>query len=166
LPDPYNTVPFPYIVISEENNNIIGEDLVSQIDTTRIINAITVVSKDDDTIYAQLEDAGSQDRFGVVGKFITYPSTNKSELEDVAYKVLNRFKEPTVTYTVSLANVDNLDIGDLIQIDVPSLPKNVVKTVVGYEVSFAETVSTRYQIGQPKVSIQEYIDLLKEPTNR
>ena len=81
-----------------------------------------MVSKNDETIYVQLEDAGSQHRHGVIGNFLQYPSTDKNELEDVAYKVLNRFKDPTISYTVSLSNVDNLDLGDLIAIDVTSLP--------------------------------------------
>ena len=102
----------------------------------------------------------------MIGKFLKHPSTDKSELENVAYRVLNRFKEPTVSYTVSLNNQDSLDIGDLIEIDVPALPKATIKTVVGYEVSFSDSIRTRYQIGQPKVSIKEYIDLLKEPTDR
>ena len=166
LPDPDHTLASPYLIISEENNNLIQEDVVSQIDTTRIINAITVVSKDDETIYAQLEDAGSQHRHGVIGNFLQYPSTDKNELEDVAYKVLNRFKDPTISYTVSLSNVDNLDLGDLIAIDVPSLPKSTIKTVIGYEVDIADTITTRFMIGQPKLSIQEYIDILKEPIDR
>ena len=166
LPDPDHTLASPYLIISEENNNLIQEDVVSQIDTTRIINAITVVSKDDETIFVQLEDAGSQHRHGVIGNFLQYPSTDKNELEDVAYKVLNRFKDPTISYTVSLSNVDNLDLGDLIAIDVPSLPKSAIKTVIGYEVDIADTIATRFMIGQPKLSIQEYIDILKEPIDR
>ena len=166
LPDPDHSVNFPCISLSVEKGNILDENLVSQIDTTRIINAITVVSKDDETIYVQLEDAGSQDRFGVIGKFIAYPSTNKAELENAAYKILNRFKEPTVSYSVSLTNQDSIDLGELIEIDVPSLPKSDIKTVVGYEVTFGDSINTRYTVGQPKVSYKEYIDLLTKPTDR
>ena len=166
LPDPDNSVNAPYLSLSVEKGNILDENLVSQIDTTRIINAITVVSKDDETIYVQLEDAGSQNRFGVIAEFMTYPSTNKAELENVAYKILNRFKEPTVSYSISLTNQDSIDLGELIEIDVPSLPKSDTKTVVGYEVTFGDSINTRYVIGQPKVSYKEYIDLLTKPTNR
>lgn len=166
LPDPDRTINFPYITLSEAKGNIIDDALVSNIDTTRIVNAITVASSKDETIYAQMEDSGSQDKYGVIGKFLSYPSTNKNELENVAYKVLSRFKEPTISYDVSLNNQDSLDIGDLIKIDTPALPKDTIKTVVEYEVSFSNVITTIYQIGQPKVSMQEYIDLLKEPTDR
>jgi len=166
LPDPDNTINNPSVTLSEENGNILDETLVSQIDTTRLINAITVASSKDETIYIQLEDSGSQDKYGVIGKYMDYPSTDKSELENVAYKALSRFKDPTVTYTISLTNQDNLDLGEMIKIDVPSLPKGVIKTVIGYEVNFGDSITTRYQVGMPKVSLKEYIDLLKEPTNR
>tara|TARA_R100000234_G_scaffold95747_1_gene64026 strand:+ start:1711 stop:2808 length:1098 start_codon:yes stop_codon:yes gene_type:complete len=165
-PDPDNTINYPYVTLSVEKGNIIDEDLVSNIDTTRLVNAITVVSKDDDNTFFQLEDAGSQDRYGIVSKFLKYPSNNKSELENVAYRILNRFKEPTVSYSVSLTNKDNLDLGDLVEIDMPSLPESDIKTVVGYETSLSDSVLTRYAVGQTKVSFKEYLDLLKEPIDR
>ena len=166
LPDPDYTLAYPAVTLSEQNKNIVDESVVSQIDTTRIINAITVVSKDDETIFAQLEDFGSQTKYGVIGNFLSYPSSDKNELENVAYSVLNNFKEPTVSYVVSLANHDNLDLGDLIKFDLPSLPKDDIKTIVNYEISFEETIKTTYQVGQSKVTFQEFIDILKEPTDR
>ena len=166
LPDPDNSVNAPYLSLSVEKGNVLDENLVSQIDTTRIVNAITVVSKDSETEYIQLEDAGSQDKYGVIGKFMTHPTTNIAEMENAAYKVISRFKEPTVSYSVSLTNRDNLDLGDLVEIDMPSLPKSDIKTVVGYEVTFGDSINTRYTVGQPKVSYKEYIDLLTKPTNR
>ena len=166
LPDPDYTLAYPAVTLSEQNKNIVDESVVSQIDTTRIINAITVVSKDDETIFAQLEDFGSQTKYGVIGNFLSYPSSDKNELENVAYSVLNNFKEPTVSYVVSLANHDNLDLGDLIEFDLPSLPKDDIKTIVNYEISFEDTIKTTYQVGQSKVTFQEFIDILKEPTDR
>ena len=166
LPDADNTIPQSHITISEESGNLLEEEVVSQIDTTRLINAITVVSSKDEDIYVKLEDSNSQKTYGIIGKFLSHPSTDKNELEKIGYKVLNRFKEPTVSYSVSLANSDNLDIGDLVTIDVPSLPKAVTKTIVAYEVSLGDTLVTRYDVGQPKVSLKEFVDLVKEPTNR
>ena len=166
LPDPDYNLVYPAVTLSEQNQNIVDENVVSQIDTTRIINAITVVSSADDTIYAQLEDFGSQEKYGVISNFLSHPSSNKNELENIAYLLLNRFKEPTVSYVVSLANHDHLDLGDLVEIDLPSLPKNDVKTIVNYEITFGDTINTRYQVGQSKISFEEYIDILKTPTDR
>ena len=122
--------------------------------------------RDWETIFAQLEDFGSQTKYGVIGNFLSYPSSDKNELENVAYSVLNNFKEPTVSYVVTLANHDHLDLGDLIEFDLPSLPKDDIKTIVNYEISFEDTIKTTYQVGQSKVTFQEFIDILKEPTDR
>ena len=127
LPDADNTITYPDITLSIDNNNVIDEKIISSIDTSRLINAITVVSKDDETIYAQLEDMGSQEKYGVISYFLQYPSLDRNELEDVAYKILNQYRDPSITYTVSLTNTDNLDLGDIIKIDMPSLPSSAVK---------------------------------------
>ena len=167
LSDESNTVTsFPYAEVSIDDENIINSGVVSKIDTTRLINAITVVSSEDENIYVQLEDSGSQKRYGVVSNFISYKSKDKNELEDVAYKLLNRFKEPTISYTLSLSNFDNLDLGDIVEIDMPSLPKATREVVTGYEVNYADSLVSNFIIGQPKVTAQEFLDLLKEPTNR
>jgi len=167
LPDPKNTtLDYTDVTLSEGNNNILDEGLISKVDTTRLINAITVVSSSSDTTYVQVEDNHSQDRYGVIGNFLKYKSTSKSELGDVANTVLNRFKEPTVSYAVSLTNQDNLDLGSNVKIDMPVLVKSVIETVVSYEITFGEAIATRFVIGQPKVTAQEYLDLLIKPTDR
>ena len=166
LPDADNTITYPDITLSIDNNNVIDEKIISSIDTSRLINAITVVSKDDETIYAQLEDMGSQEKYGVISYFLQYPSLDRNELEDVAYKILNQYRDPSITYTVSLTNTDNLDLGDIIKIDMPSLPSSAVKSIIEYDITFANTINARYKIGVPQVSISEYIDRLKQPTDR
>ena len=166
LPDADNTITHPDITLSIDNNNIIDEKIISYIDTSRLINAITVVSKDDETISAQLEDKGSQEKYGVISYFLLYPSLDKNELEDVAYKILNQYKDPSIIYSVSLTNSDNLDLGDVVKIDMPSLPSTTVKSVIEYDITFGETINGRYKIGVPQVNISEYIDRLKTPTDR
>ena len=166
LPDADNIITYPDITLSIDNHNIIDEKIISYIDTSRLINAITVVSKDDETISAQLEDNGSQEKYGVISHFLQYPSLDKNELEDVAYKILNQYKDPSITYSVSLTNSDNLNLGDVVKIDMPSLPSSTVKSIIEYDITFGETINARYKIGVPQVSISEYIDRLKAPTDR
>ena len=166
LPDEENSIVQPNIVMSKENNNILDGNIVSNIDTTRLINAITVVSSTDETIYAQLEDVGSQKKYGVRGSFLAYPSTNKNILEEIAYKVLNRFTIPTISYSFTVVNADNLDLGDLVKIDMPSLPKEVTKTIVEYEVELSDIMAMRCKIGAPELNTKDYINLISKPTNR
>ena len=82
---------------------------------------------------------------------------------DVAYKVLNRFKDPTISYTLSLSNIDNLEIGDIVELNMPSLPKATREVVIGYEVNYSDSLVSNFVIGQPKVTAQEFLDLLNEP---
>ena len=166
LPDEENTITHPSVVMSKENNNIMDDNIVSNIDTTRLINAITVVSSTDETIYAQLEDVGHQKKYGVRGSFLSYPTTNKNILEDIAYKVLNRFSLPTISYSFTIVNADDLDLGDLVKIDMPSLPKEVTKTVIEYEIELSEVMAMRCKIGVPELKTKEYINLISKPTDR
>lgn len=166
LPDEENTILQPSVVMSKENNNILDDDIVSNIDTTRLINAITVVSSTDETVYAQLEDVGSQKKYGVRGSFLSYPSTNKNILEEVAFRVLNRFTIPTISYSFSIANTDNLDLGDVVKIDMPSLPKEVTKTIIEYEMELSEIMAMRCKIGAPELNTKDYINLISKPIDR
>ena len=61
LPDPKMEGAFEYLTVSENDNNISGGGLVAQIDSSHMINAITVASKSDETLYAQIEDGPSID---------------------------------------------------------------------------------------------------------
>ena len=166
LPDPQSSGAIPAITVSYDNNNIVAEGLVSKIDTSKIVNSITVASSSDETKYVQLEDNDSIQKYGVLSTFISYASTSTSTLSNVAYEVLNRFSKPSYTYNVSLDNADYLDLGDMIALDVPALEKEVIKPVVGYQLEFAEGIKTRYTIGQRELTISEYIDLLSKPTDR
>ena len=166
ITDEDNTITQPSMTLSLDNENIVNENIISSLDSTRLINTITVVSSSDETVYIQLEDKGSQDRYGVRGFFLQYPSLDKNTLEDVGYKILNKSKSPTTSYSVSITNVDNLDLGDLIEIDMPALSKNAVKPIIEYEIELSEMMAMRCKVGMPELSIKEYIDILKKPTDR
>ena len=166
LTDENNTIVQEDMSLSLDKNNILFDDIITQIDSSRLINAITVVSTTDRNLYVQLEDAGSQKKFGVCSSFLSYPSIDRNVLENIAYLVLNRFNEPTVSYSVSITNQDNLDLGDIIKIDTPSLNKEIAKPIIEYEIELSDTMNMRCKIGEPEVSAKEYIDLLSKPTDR
>ena len=166
LTDENNTITKPSLQLKIESNNIIDEDIVSSIDSTRLVNAITVVSNTDENVYVQLENLGSQDRHGVKGLFLQQPTLDKNILENVAYRVMNRFSEPTVTFSISITDNDNLDLGDIIQLDVPSLPKLVTKPIIEYEIELSDIMMMRCKIGEPQLTIKEFIDILNKPTDR
>ena len=166
LPDEDNIITHPSITLSIDNNNIIDEKILSHIDTTHLINAVTIVSKTDETIFAQLEDMGSQNKYGVIGYFLQYSSLDKNKLEDIAYKIISQYKNPSITYSISLTNSDNIELGDIIKIDMAALPSFSTKTVIEYSIDLGNEIKTRYKIGLPQVSVKEFIDRLKTPIDR
>lgn len=162
LADPESTQVVPAITASLDNNSIVSGALVSRIDTTRLINSITVASSTTETDYTQLEDANSIEQYGVHSHFLSYKTTDKNELHEVAYAILYRFNKPLFVYNLSLDNIDHLDIGDVVAIDVPTLEKDSTHEVIGYDIEFGESITTKVTIGQTKLTIKEYIDLLKK----
>tara|TARA_R100001163_G_C5053506_1_gene190073 strand:+ start:725 stop:1825 length:1101 start_codon:yes stop_codon:yes gene_type:complete len=166
LSDEKNNISQPSIILSLDNKNIIDENIISSVDSTRMINSITVVSQSDETNYIQIDDFGSQDKFGVHGFFLQYPSLDKNILEDIGYKLLNRFNSPTISYSISITNVDNLDLGDLVKIDMPALPKSTVEPIVEYEIELSDLMSMRCKVGLPPLTVSDYIDILSKPTDR
>ena len=48
----------------------------------------------------------------------------------------------------------------------PSLAKEVTKPIIEYEVALSDTMNMRCKVGEPELSVQEYIDLLSKPTDR
>ena len=171
FPDPQLEGAFEYLTISENNNNITQDGIISKIDTTQMINAVTVISNSDETIYAQLKDEGSIDKHGVVSKFIVYNSSNKNELENVAYIILNRFNKPSVYYNIVTHNTDDVSLGDLIKVEVPSThaalyASNDILTLIGYEITIGQSIRTRLKIGEKPLTIQDEIEIISKPTNR
>jgi len=171
LPDPKMEGAFEYLTVSENDNNLSGGGLVSQIDTSQMINAITVASKTDETLYAQIEDGPSIDMHGIASHFLQYDSTNEAELYNIGYEVLNRFNKPSVYYNVTTQATDDISLGDLVKVEIPSIhaalySSSDVLTLVGYEMSIAETISTRLKLGEKPLTIAQMIDIMKKPIDR
>ena len=172
LPDPKMEAAFEYLTVSESDNNVASGGLVSQIDTSQMINTITVASKTDETLYAQLEDGPSIDKHGVASYFLQYDSINEAELYNIGYEVLNNYNKPSIYYNITTQNTDDISLGDLIKVEIPSVHAALysssedILTLIGYEMSISETVSTRLKIGEKPLTISQMIDILKKPTDR
>tara|TARA_Y100001973_G_C5170470_1_gene318732 strand:+ start:351 stop:1478 length:1128 start_codon:yes stop_codon:yes gene_type:complete len=167
-PDNQSTGSTAYVAldISENNNNITKGGFISQIDTTQLINAITVVSKSDDTIFSQITSEPSVDQFGVVSKFVSYDSTNKDEIDNIANLLINRFNKPTVSYSIITTDSDHLFLGNLVRVRVPALNRNEILPIIGYKTVLGRELSTFLTIGERELSLSDTIELLKEPTDR
>ena len=78
-------------------------------------------------------------------------------MENVAYIILNRFNKPSVYYNIVTHNTDDVSLGDLIKVEVPSThaalyASNDILTLIGYEITIGQSIRTRLKIGE-KLSI-------------
>jgi hypothetical protein len=151
----------PVLTIKEDNSNITGEGIVAQIDTTRLYNSVTAVSKSDSTIYKTLQEDSSINQYGPNSTLITVDTTNRDKLEDAAYDVLQAFSTPTYSYTITMHNADWLGLGDLVALDVPMLKKDIILPVVAYETEISNTIVTKLTVGEPTLTLKDFVRQLQ-----
>lgn len=146
--------------ISQLDQNITDEGVVAQIDTTRIFNSVTVVSKDDSTLYYTYNDDHSIQTFGVQSRQIEWDSSRKDVLEEVARGIANRFKTPTKSYTITLSDGEWLGLGDIVEITAAGLSSSETLTVIAYDIVAGESLKTSVTLGERQLSISEYLERL------
>ena len=161
LPDYKNRSAQPVIKISEDDANITGEGIVAQIDTTRLYNSVTAISKSDSSVYITINDEGSIERYGPNATQITLNTTSKGALEEAAYQILQAYSTPTYSYTIMMHNAEWLGLGDLVQLDVPMLEKNIILPVVAYETEIGNTIVTKLTVGEPTLTLKDFVRQLQ-----
>ena len=171
LPDPNIEGAKESFTVSENNGNISGQGLVSLIDNSQMVNAITVVSSTDEAIYAQIEDGPSVDRHGISSTFVLHNTTNEAELYNVGYTILNNLNKPSIYYNITMDSVDDVTLGDLIKVQIPSVhaalyASTEILAVIGYELHIVDSISIKIQLGKKPLTVGDMIDLMKKPTDR
>jgi len=161
LADYKNKVAQSVLTISEDDANITGEGIVAQIDTTRLYNSITAQSKGDNTIFETVSNENSIKQYGPSSTLITVDSTNRGILENIAYETLQSFSTPTVSYAITMHNAEWLGLGDLVQLDVPMLEKDVILPVVAYETEIGDTLVTKLTLGEPELNLKDFVRQLQ-----
>jgi hypothetical protein len=147
--------------ISEDDANITGEGIVAQIDTTRLYNSVTAISKSDSSIFKTVNNESSINQYGPNSTTITLDTTNKSLLEDAAYEIIQTYSTPTFSYTIAMHNADWLGLGDMVQLDVPMLEKNITLPVVAYETEIGDTIVTKLTVGEPTLTLKDFVRQLQ-----
>ena len=73
---------------------------------------------------------------------------------------VERFKKPTISYTIQMHHGEWIGLGDLIKVKVPSLKREDILPVVRYETSIGEETTTALTLGATPLTLAEYIQLL------
>ena len=161
LPDYLNAESKPLITLSERDDNILS--ISANVNTSRLANAVRVVSSANETIFADHEDSFSIDSYGIHSRIFTRAETNKDKLKQLAVDYVSQNRFPTVTYTLKPLDAYWVDLGDLINVHVPSLQVDELLPVVGYSTTISDSIDTTLVLGQPRLSDNQFLDLLIDP---
>ena len=161
LPDLKNRSAKGVIKISEGDANITGEGIVAQIDTTRLYNSVTAISKSDSSIFKTVNNESSILKYGPNATTITLDTVNKSLLENAAYEIIQTYSTPTFSYAITMHNAEWLALGDLVQLDVPMLEKDIILPVVAYETEISNTIVTKLTVGEPTLTLKDFVRQLQ-----
>lgn len=148
------------LTISEGDDNIKGKGIVATLDATKLVNSATYYSSTDETIYSTHTDEHSVDRYGPSGKKVSFPSTSRGRLLELAMDDVEQNKQPTITYSIEMSNGEWIALGELIKVSVPQLKREDILPVVRYETTIGKEVNTVLTLGTPKLSMADYIKLL------
>ena len=151
----------PVLKIGTNEANIIGDGLVGQIDSSSIINSITLVSSNDDTKKVTLQDNTSIQKHGVYAKNISFNSSDTNAMKEAGYLILQKFKEPTNTYKVELAGGEWLQLGDLIEISSPLMASSELFPVIEKQISITDSVVTKIAVGSRSISTKKILELVQ-----
>lgn len=157
LEDHKNFKTEPILTITESNNTLTGAGIVSNINSTQIVNSATYLSSVDDDIFVTVSDEDSIERCGVYGKLFMSNSERLDRLEELAYTTVLLHKEPTVIYNIVINNGEYITLGDYINVKVATHNKGILLPVVQVSHVITDRVESVITLGSPELSIVEYI---------
>ena len=161
LPDYLSSASQPVVTLSEENDNIVS--ISANVNTTRLVNSVRIVSTEDETIFTDHEDTSSIVSYGVHSRIIWRAETNKGKLKQLAVDYVNQNRFPTISYAVSPVGMYWIDLGDLIKVHVPSLNVDALLPVVGYFTRITDKIETSMVLGSSPLTDKQSIDLIIDP---
>ena len=157
LEDHKNVKSEPILTITENNNTLTGSGVVSNINSTQIVNSATYLSSIDTDLFVTVSDEDSIEQRGVYGRLYTSSSERLDRLEELAYTTVLLHKEPTITYNIIMNNAEHITLGDYINIKVATHDKGILLPVVQVSHTITDRVESVVTVGSPELSIVEYI---------
>jgi hypothetical protein len=118
-------------------------------------------SKTDANIFVTLNDESSINQYGPSSTLVTLDTVNRGILENTAYEILQAFSTPTVSYAITMHNAEWVGLGDLVQLDVPMLEKDVILPVVAYETEIGDSLVTKLTLGEPELNLKDFVRQLQ-----
>ena len=150
----------PVLKVGPNEANVVGDGLVGQIDSSNIINSVTIKGSDETKIVT-LEDQTSIEKHGEFAKSFTFKSNNTNRMKEFAYTLIQKFKEPTKTYKIQLVGAEWVQLGDLVEVSSPILGTKELFPVVEKELSVSDSVVTKLVVGDRSISTKKLLELVQ-----
>ena len=153
-PDPY--LDNPVMHIGKNSFNVIGEGLNATIDTARMVNSVVVQSSNTDYV-AAFSDTSSINQYGSQSMLLNTKVTNPSKMDELAYNIVNTNNRPAGAYTVIVENAHWVDLGNVVEVSIPTLERSKRMVVKEYNTSINDTISTTLTLGSGRITISELV---------
>ena len=151
----------PVLKIGPNESNVVGDGLVGQIDSSTIINSVTVFSKDDVSKNVTLEDESSISKHGLFSKSFSFDSNNLNRMREFAYIIVQNFKTPTITYKVEITNGEWVQLGDLVEISSPLIGTKELYPVIEKQMTISQNIVTKLALGKRSISTKKLLELVQ-----
>jgi len=144
--------------LKEDSAGIMVKGIQARVDTSRMVNSLTITNTSDKTISGLHEDQNSIAKFGKMSKTFSSNSTDGGELQDQAYKYVERYKFPTYTYTVKTGMNFMFLPSDLVEITAPSVGIDEVLPVESSTFTLNNgSIESTITLGERQLPISELI---------
>ena len=148
----------PVLKVSPNQSNIVGQGLAGTIDASKIINSVTINSEDRQVI---VEDGTSIKKHGISARNFEFKNSDTTTMNEAAFVILNKFKDPATTYTMELTDAEWVQLGDLVEVSSPLLGTKELFPVVEKEVSVTNRVITKLAVGSASLEPKELLELIQ-----
>ena len=153
-PDIYTNA--PVAKVGPNSFSIIGKGLNATIDTTRMINSVAVVSDNTDYV-AKYTDESSVHQYGSQSSLVSVKSSDPSRMDELAHGIVSTNNRPAGAYTIMLENGHWIDVGNTIEVTIPSLGERKRFIVKEYTTTIKETISTALTLGTGRITTSELV---------
>jgi len=82
-------------------------------------------------------------------------------MNEAAFIILNKFKNPATTYTMELTDAEWVQLGDLVEVSSPLLGTKELFPVVEKELMVTDRVVTKLAVGTASLEPKQLLELLQ-----
>lgn len=121
-----------------------------------MINSVVVTSDKTDYV-ATYSDTSSINQYGSQSLLLNVKTDDASSMKELAYSIVNSNNKPSGAYTLKVENAHWIDLGDIVEVSIPTLKDNKRFIVKEYQTDLKNTITTTLTLGAGKLSTSELV---------